>query len=57
MIRRHCRIGTGATIMPGVEVGEGATVGASSVVTRNVAAGTLVVGSPARIGKMLKMRD
>jgi UDP-2-acetamido-3-amino-2,3-dideoxy-glucuronate N-acetyltransferase len=57
VIRRHCRIGTGATIMPGVEVGEGATVGASSVVTRNVAAGTLVVGSPAGVGKMLKMRD
>lgn len=41
-------IGHGAVIMPGVSVGNGAVVGANSVVTRDVAAFTIVAGSPAR---------
>ncbi|MBU6451109.1 MAG: sugar O-acetyltransferase [Cyanobacteria bacterium REEB67] len=41
-------IGGGAIILPGVTIGDGAVVGAGSVVTRNVAAGAVVVGNPAR---------
>lgn len=41
-------IGGGAIILGGVTIGEGAIVGAGAVVTRNVAAGTTVVGNPAR---------
>jgi sugar O-acyltransferase (sialic acid O-acetyltransferase NeuD family) len=41
-------VGTGANILPGVSVGAGAFVGAGAVVTRDVAAGVTVVGSPAR---------
>ena len=42
-------IGANATIVCGVRVGEGAVVGAGSVVVNDVPAGTLVVGNPARI--------
>jgi maltose O-acetyltransferase len=41
-------IGGGAIILPGVTVGDGALIGAGSVVTRNVAAGEIVTGNPAR---------
>lgn len=48
-VRRGASIGTGATILSGVEIGERATVGAGAVVTKNVPAGAIVVGNPARI--------
>jgi len=41
-------IGAGATIMPGVTIGEGAVVAASSVVTKDVEPRTIVAGNPAR---------
>jgi acetyltransferase-like isoleucine patch superfamily enzyme len=41
-------IGSGATILGGVRIGAGALVGAGAVVTRDVPAGTTVVGNPAR---------
>jgi len=41
-------IGTGATICPGVTVGEGSVIAAHTVVTRNVGPNTLVAGNPAR---------
>jgi acetyltransferase-like isoleucine patch superfamily enzyme len=47
-IRRGARIGAGAVLCPAVEIGEEAFVGAGAVVTKNVAARTLVVGNPAR---------
>jgi len=47
-LRRGCRVGGGAVLLPGVEVGEDAFVGAGAVVTRDVPPGTLVVGVPAR---------
>jgi acetyltransferase-like isoleucine patch superfamily enzyme len=47
-LRRACRIGGGALILPGIEVGEEAFVATGSVVTRDVQARTLVMGSPAR---------
>jgi maltose O-acetyltransferase len=41
-------IGGGAIVLPGVTVGDDAVIGAGSVVTRDVAAGAVVVGNPAR---------
>lgn len=41
-------IGAGATIMPGVDIGDRVVVGAGSVVTRSVPSGTIVAGVPAR---------
>lgn len=48
-VKRRASIGSGATILCGVVIGEGATVGAGSVVTKDVAAGTVVAGNPARV--------
>jgi acetyltransferase-like isoleucine patch superfamily enzyme len=48
VLRRGCRIGASVVLMPGVEVGEEAVVGAGAVVTRDVAPRTVVIGSPAR---------
>jgi acetyltransferase-like isoleucine patch superfamily enzyme len=47
-LRRACRVGGGAVICPGVEVGEEAFVGAGAVVTEDVPARAVVVGVPAR---------
>jgi acetyltransferase-like isoleucine patch superfamily enzyme len=48
-IRRGARIGGGAVLCPGIEVGEEAFVGAGAVVTKDVPAGVVVVGNPARV--------
>jgi len=48
-LRRGSTVGSGAVILPGLTVGEGAVVGAGAVVTKDVAAHTVVVGVPARI--------
>lgn len=53
VLKRNCWIGAGATILPGVTVGENAVVGAGSVVTRDVEANTVIVGNPARVVKTL----
>ena len=47
-IRRGARIGGGAVLCPGVEIGEEAFVGAGAVVTKDVPPRTVVVGNPAR---------
>ena len=48
-IRRGARIGGGAILCPGVEIGEEAFVGAGAVVTKDVPPRVVVVGSPARV--------
>lgn len=45
----HAWVGAGATILPGVTVGENAIVGAGSVVTHDVAPNTIVAGNPAKV--------
>jgi acetyltransferase-like isoleucine patch superfamily enzyme len=47
-IRRGARVGGAAVLLPGIEVGEEAFVGAGAVVIRDVPARTVVVGNPAR---------
>ena len=49
LIRRGASIGSGATILGGVTVGEKAIVGAGSVVTKDVPPGVIVAGNPARV--------
>ena len=48
VLRRGCQLGAGAMVMPGVEIGEDAVVGAGAVVLADVAAATVVAGLPAR---------
>ena len=48
IIRAGASIGANATILPGIEIGSGAMIGAGSVVTKNVAPNLTVVGNPAR---------
>jgi len=47
-VRRRARIGGNATILPGVQIGEDALVGAGSVVRKDVAARSVVAGNPAK---------
>ena len=48
-VGRRASIGSGAVILCGVRIGEGALVGAGSVVTRDVPPHTIVAGNPARV--------
>lgn len=50
-LRKGARIGANSTILPGIEIGEDALVAAGSVVTKNVPARKIVIGSPAKIYK------
>lgn len=56
-IGHHVWIGAGATILPGVSIGDGAVVAAGSVVTRNVASFSIVAGNPARFLKSRELED
>ena len=49
ILRRACRVGGGAVLVPGVEVGEEAFVAAGAVVTADVPARAVVIGVPARV--------
>lgn len=49
MVRKGASVGANATILPGVEIGEKAIVGAGSVVTKDVPPFAVVVGNPAKI--------
>jgi len=50
-IGRHVWIGGGAILLPGITIGDDAVIGAGSVVTRDVPAGTTALGNPARPSK------
>lgn len=57
ILRRACRVGGGAVLVPGVEVGEEAFVAAGAVVTRDVPARAVVMGVPARVVGEVAERD
>jgi acetyltransferase-like isoleucine patch superfamily enzyme len=50
-VKKGASVGSGSTILCGITIGEGALVGAGSVVTRDVPAGAVVAGNPARVIK------
>jgi acetyltransferase-like isoleucine patch superfamily enzyme len=54
VIKKGASIGSNATILCGLTVGEGAIVGAGSVVTKDVPAHTIVAGNPARVIRKVK---
>ncbi len=54
LVKRGASIGSGATILSKLTIGENAIVGAGSVVTRDVPPNTIVAGNPARILRRIK---
>ena len=56
-LKRGCRIGVNVTILPYVNIGEGTLVGSGSVVTKDLPAGVIAYGNPARVvGKIEELR-
>lgn len=55
--RRACRVGGGAVLLPGVEIGEEAFVAAGALVTRDVAPRDVVLGVPARVIRQVRDQD
>ena len=53
-IKKGASIGSNATILCGVTIGENAMVGAGAMVTKDVAPNTIVAGNPAKIIKQIK---
>jgi acetyltransferase-like isoleucine patch superfamily enzyme len=57
MVKRGASIGSGATLLGGITIGENAIVGAGSVVTKDVPPNAIVAGNPARILKKFTTKD
>ena len=57
LIKRGASIGSGATVLCGITIGENAVVGAGSVVTKDVPAGMVVAGNPARVIRSLPVEN
>jgi acetyltransferase-like isoleucine patch superfamily enzyme len=53
LVKKGASIGSGATILANVTIGENAIVGAGSTVTKDVPANTIVAGNPARVLRVL----
>ena len=53
---KGCSTGTGTLIMPGVTIGEGAIIGAGSLVTKDIPAWTVATGRPAKVVKEIAKR-
>ena len=54
LIKRGATIGAGCTVLCGITIGENAMIGAGSVVAKDIPAGELWVGNPAKLIKMIK---
>ncbi|MDZ7339656.1 MAG: N-acetyltransferase [candidate division KSB1 bacterium] len=57
VVKKGASIGSNATILCGVTIGENAIVGAGSVVTRNVPPNTIVAGHPARVLRRINHKE
>jgi UDP-2-acetamido-3-amino-2,3-dideoxy-glucuronate N-acetyltransferase len=53
LIKKGASIGSGSTLLCGITVGEGAMIGAGSVVTKDVPAHAIVAGNPARVRRIM----
>jgi acetyltransferase-like isoleucine patch superfamily enzyme len=57
VLKKGCQIGMGTMIMPGVTIGEGAIIGACSLVTKDIPAWTIATGRPAKVVKQIPERN
>ncbi|GGC80171.1 DapH/DapD/GlmU-related protein [Enterococcus wangshanyuanii] len=57
VIKKNAWIGANVSIMPGITIGENAIVAADSTVTKDVPKNAIVVGSPAKIARMIDEND
>jgi acetyltransferase-like isoleucine patch superfamily enzyme len=57
LVKQRASIGSGATLLCGITIGEDAMIGAGSVVTKDVPAGAVVAGNPARSIKSLPLKS
>ena len=57
LVKQRASIGSGATLLCGITIGEDAMIGAGSVVTKDVPAGAVVAGNPARVIKSLPLKS
>lgn len=57
VIEDDCWLGGNVTIMPGVRIGRGCVIGAGSVVTRDIPAGSLAMGVPCRVVRQITDED
>lgn len=56
-LKKGCLIGQRSMVMPGVTIGEGAIIGAYSLVTKDIPAWTIAIGRPAKVIKQIPKRD
>ncbi len=56
-VEDHCFVGTNSTVLPEVRIGAGSLVGAGSVVSRDIAPGSVAIGSPARVRRPVGEED
>lgn len=56
-IGRNCWLGAGVVVLPGVSIGDNTVIGAGSVVTRDIPANVVAVGSPCRVLRPIGERD
>ena len=57
VLKKGCLVGMESFVMPGVTIGEGAIVGAGSLVTKDVPAWTIATGRPAKVVKSIPKRE
>ena len=55
LVKRGASIGSGATLLCGITIGENAMIGAGSVVTKDVPAGAIVAGNPAQVIRSISL--
>jgi acetyltransferase-like isoleucine patch superfamily enzyme len=55
LVKKRASIGTSATILGGITIGENALVGAGSVVTKDVPDNAVVAGNPAKVVKIAEL--
>ena len=55
-IGKNVWIGSDCTILPGVEIGDGAIIGAGSIVTKSIPKNTIAVGNPAKVIKEIEVK-